>query len=68
MKIIQVHCGEEKRYKRSLQLFFSGLISTTSSVVFIDVRIAYISFLHRSAHIQFSYISSNHSNFSNHSN
>ena len=42
-------------------LIFSGLISTTSSVVFIAARIAYISFLHRSAHIWFSYISSNYS-------
>ena len=31
--------------------FFSGLISTTSSVVFIAARIAYISFLHRSTHM-----------------
>ena len=42
--------------------FFSGLISTTSSVVFIAARIAYISFLHRSAHIWFSYISRHRGN------
>ena len=36
-------------------------ISTTSSVVFITARIAYIRFLYRCAHIWFSYISSHHS-------
>ena len=41
--------------------FFSGLISTTNSEVFIAVRIAYISFLHCSAHIWFSYISCHYS-------
>ena len=35
MKIIYVHCGPE---------FFSGLISTTISVVFMAARIAYIRF------------------------
>ena len=40
---------------------FSGLISATSLVVFIAARIAYISFLHRSADIWFSYISSHYS-------
>ena len=44
--------------------FFSGLISTTSSVVFIASRIVYISFLHRSTHIGFSYINSDQNNIS----
>ena len=44
---------------------FLGLISTTSSVVFIAARIAYISFLHRSAHIWFSKISSHYSSSNN---
>ena len=35
MKIIYVHCGPE---------FFSGLLSTTISVVFMAARIAYIRF------------------------
>ena len=34
--------------------------TTTGSVVFIVARITYISFLHRSAHIYFSYVSSNY--------
>ena len=51
MKIIYVYCGEEtnmsdpRSYEHNeLVVFFSGLISTTSSVVFIAARIAYTRF------------------------
>ena len=41
MKIIYVHCGEETN---SGPEFFSGLISNTSSVVFMAARISYMRF------------------------
>lgn len=44
--------------KRKKTKYVSGLILTTSLVVFIAERIAYIPFLHRNAHMWSSYISS----------
>ena len=41
MKIIYVHCREETN---SGPEFFSGLISNTSSVVFMAARISYMRF------------------------
>ena len=52
MKIIYVHCGEETN---SGPEFFSGLISNTSSVVFMAARISYMRFF-TAVHIYICYL------------
>ena len=55
MKITYVHYDEEMRLEkkkfRPVWDLNPGLISTTSSILFIAARIAFISFLHCSAHM-----------------
>ena len=65
MKITYVHYDEEMRLEkkkfRPVWDLNPGLISTTSSILFIAARIASISFLHCSAHMWFSDISNYYS-------